>query len=106
MSKKSKKHTSSLDHLIMKPGRIGLTGIVMAIKEPNIILGNRQGKCCDLMYIHKFGHISLAEYKCGDGYRNKAICQLEETEDFVREYLGAERVDKYYVHNDFESEKV
>lgn len=89
MNKQEGKHDRDITALSIRPTKIGLQDIVIAAKEVNIF--NTDGtlrRQPDLVFIDKYGVVSIAEYQINRTHKERAYHQLEDSTHALQDAFG------------------
>jgi hypothetical protein len=100
-------HDKHIERYKNNPQDLGLENIVLSADEVNIFLPNGDGLIAqpDNMFIDKYGHLTIVEYKGGSGRRQRAITQLYNAADVIRKLYRLD-ADLLYVHGDDRKEYI
>jgi len=107
VSKDETRHGSHLEEMFEHPHRYfpDLERDVFVAKEGRFYSGQNIVAEPDITIYQPRSHtIYLVEYKLRDHLRNKARHQLSVEELLMNEYFPNYKVEKFYIHNNFEEE--
>lgn len=96
---KSGKHTDALVDMVNHPDKIGLIDVIDARIEVPYYHNDTLVTELDILFELKNGIYVPVEYKCSNGYRDKAKVQLLQAEMAVYEWYGKSCPVLMYVHD-------
>ena len=102
-----KKHDDITRQIWHRPGLIGLTGIVLSVREANLIQpdGNLYHQPDNLCFDPTTRTLYNIEYKTNRG-RVKANFQLTQQETWLKHIFPDYQIRNLYVHNNFKVEEL